>query len=562
MTRVCAIFPLLPDPAAFVERVRTAYPGAEVTLFTGNAEAARRAAELDVAQVVFHPWDEFTLAVPEPLRRQSFDRVVIHLERAKRRFYTLFVVQTLRWRGLKFDFDIDGHRLPARDAVGFMAATLLRFQVPAVVMAVVLHGFWLLLLPFCAAVGMLRGRTARDLATVWRHTTRMLGTGRAYIVVNPRYPLRALRCAWRALADFARGPVDRPPGETRRLLLIRLDHLGDLIATTGTLAALKAQDPPWHITLVVGPWSRAVVEHDDSIDELLVYPTSDPTFCRGALPPDAAAQRRQVRRRLAETPFDAVIEPSTGGEATSLLYFPRAARRATMHLGRWYAHGLAAVIDSAQQPEPRRLARIFAAAGVEVSPQTTRLNLAPAAHDEARRVLAENELLDRPFLAVHLGAGWPGRRWPVERFAEIARRAHETYGLAPVGLAGPGEEAEATQFTAALADLGALVLVKPKLPTIFAIIGHAAAFAGNDSAFMHAAGAQQVPTLGVFGPTDMKRFFPSGSTVRAASLHLGCSPCPQSFCTDPRCIQELDVDRVWETFVALMDGGGKEASGG
>jgi ADP-heptose:LPS heptosyltransferase len=248
-----------------------------------------------------------------------------------------------------------------------------------------------------------------------------------------------------------------------------------------------------------------------------------------------------------------VIEPATSAEATALFYLPRAYKRVTMQFDRWFAHGMAQVLPTAaDEKETERLARIFAAAGIEVQPEPTSLRLAPEATEEAELLLAENGLNKRNFLVIHLGAGWPGRCWPLERFAELARRAHDEFGLIPVGLAGPGEEQIADAYLSQVQDLGGIVFLKPKLPTIFAIIGRASAFAGNDSAFMHAAAAQGVPTLGVFGPTELARFYPTGKHVATASLHLACSPCVQSYCTDQRCIKELDVDRVWTVFRELV----------
>src|SRR5260370_14383677 len=57
-----------------------------------------------------------------------------------------------------------------------------------------------------------------------------------------------------------------------RLLLMRPDHLGDMVLTTPVFDALKQRAPDAHITMMVGPWSSEIVARHPAIDRLLVYP--------------------------------------------------------------------------------------------------------------------------------------------------------------------------------------------------------------------------------------------------------------------------------------------------
>ncbi len=57
-----------------------------------------------------------------------------------------------------------------------------------------------------------------------------------------------------------------------RILLIRPDHLGDLVLTTPVLNALKEHAPDAHITMLVGPWSREIVARHPAIDAILTCP--------------------------------------------------------------------------------------------------------------------------------------------------------------------------------------------------------------------------------------------------------------------------------------------------
>ena len=67
---------------------------------------------------------------------------------------------------------------------------------------------------------------------------------------------------------------------TPRILLVRPDHLGDLLMTTPVFHALKQQAPNARISVMVGPWSSEVVARHPDIDRILTCPF--PGFQRAA----------------------------------------------------------------------------------------------------------------------------------------------------------------------------------------------------------------------------------------------------------------------------------------
>src|ERR1700726_2180473 len=69
-------------------------------------------------------------------------------------------------------------------------------------------------------------------------------------------------------AQKARQPLPAAP----RILLIRPDHLGDLVLTTPVLHALKQHVPDAQITMMIGPWSGEIVARHPAIDRLQTCP--------------------------------------------------------------------------------------------------------------------------------------------------------------------------------------------------------------------------------------------------------------------------------------------------
>ena len=106
-------------------------------------------------------------------------------------------------------------------------------------------------------------------------------------------------------------------------------------------------------------------------------------------------------------------------------------------------------------------------------------------------------------------ANWPGKVWPAERFADLARRltAGPLAGARTIVVGGPGERAMAEPLLRA----GAVDLVGTEdLGVVAAAIARATLYVGNDSGLMHVAAASGVPTLGLFRPSEDRYFRPWG----------------------------------------------------
>ncbi len=150
----------------------------------------------------------------------------------------------------------------------------------------------------------------------------------------------------------------------------------------------------------------------------------------------------------------------------------------------------------------------------------------PSAEARARAA----ELLPQAGKALALGptANWPGKQWPAERFAELARRLTAPgapLAEAPIAIFGaPGERPMVEPLLRALPASQVIDLVgRVDLLTAYAGLARAALFIGNDSGLMHLAAASATPTLGLFGPSREAHYRPWGrftATVRGQSYEL------------------------------------------
>src|SRR3990170_1928131 len=75
-------------------------------------------------------------------------------------------------------------------------------------------------------------------------------------------------------------PRERPSTERPRLLVIRPDHLGDILFLTPALAYLRWALPDWELSCLVGPWATAVLEPNPNVDHVIECLFPGFTRCR------------------------------------------------------------------------------------------------------------------------------------------------------------------------------------------------------------------------------------------------------------------------------------------
>ncbi len=112
------------------------------------------------------------------------------------------------------------------------------------------------------------------------------------------------------------------------------------------------------------------------------------------------------------------------------------------------------------------------------------------------------------FAILNPGAGWGAKRWPAERFGQVAAELAKD-GLCSLVNYGPGEEELAVAVEAA--SEGAARRISCSVSELIALTRRARLFIGGDTGPMHMAAALKIPVVAIFGPTDPARNGPFGT---------------------------------------------------
>ncbi len=121
------------------------------------------------------------------------------------------------------------------------------------------------------------------------------------------------------------------------------------------------------------------------------------------------------------------------------------------------------------------------------------------------------------FAILNPGAGWGAKRWPAERYGQVAKELAKD-GLRSLVNYGPGEEDLAAAVEAA--SEGTAQKISCSLSELIALTRRARLFIGGDTGPMHMAAALKIPVVAIFGPTNPARNGPFGTrsiVLRSAS---------------------------------------------
>lgn len=152
--------------------------------------------------------------------------------------------------------------------------------------------------------------------------------------------------------------------------------------------------------------------------------------------------------------------------------------------------------------------------------------------------------LDQPFALINPGAAWPNKRWPADRFGEVARRLRERFDLPSAVLWGPDETTLAASVVRASGE-AARMAPQTTMVEMLALASAARVLVSGDTGPLHLAAAAGTPVVGVYGPTPPGRNGPWDARDEVISSHGTCDCVFKRQCTASTwCLERITVDAV------------------
>ncbi len=335
----------------------------------------------------------------------------------------------------------------------------------------------------------------------------------------------------------------------RRILIIKLAAMGDVLRTTPLLRGLRRSDQNCHITWLTEPESVPMLQGIPEIDRLLPY------------------SHELVLQLLSET-FDLLLcfdkEPKAAGLAMKI----RAGRRAGFGLSKYgnvmplskeseYTFELG-INDDLKFRQNRKTypELIFECAGLPYpEPQEYLVTNLSSEMSQAENLLLERGVLPGDLkVGLNTGAGdvFATKKWTEEGYASLADRLVQELDAKVLLLGGPAERERNQRIAAAarhtLVDTGTDNPVRK----FAGIVGCCDLLVTGDTLAMHIAIALKVPTLVILGSTCHQEIELYGRGAKIIS-DFDCSPCYLSACDkELTCMDAIPADHVFSEAARLL----------
>lgn len=334
-------------------------------------------------------------------------------------------------------------------------------------------------------------------------------------------------------------------GEIKRILVIRPDHLGDLLFATAALARLRQAFPGAHISGMVGSWGRAMWEHDPDIDSLQVTPFPGIASREGGLKPYRLLGK--AAGKLAQGEYDLAIvlrfDHWWGAALTWLAGIPRRWGYDTAGMSSWLTNSVRYTAGRHEVEQDLYLVEEIIRAmpddmGVEqlaelmIDRRQGEPALRPPHRDRPPDEVLGEWLSASRRVIIHPGTAAANKLWTISGWAHVASKLSEE-GWAVAITGSPDERPLAKAIMRTLEVSKGIGMIPAlniagqtrSIGQLAWILEHAHMVLGVDSGPLHIADALLMPTLHLYGPSDERIWGPWGDPEKHRALRApGTSP--------------------------------------
>ncbi|HKQ52418.1 MAG TPA: glycosyltransferase family 9 protein [Pyrinomonadaceae bacterium] len=300
--------------------------------------------------------------------------------------------------------------------------------------------------------------------------------------------------------------------DPENILVIDFGQLGDVVLSLPALRAIRERFPRARITVAVGKPGAPIVELSGYADATI---TVDRVALRDGSKLLALFRIGRIVKQVRRERFDFVIDLHSLSE-TNLLGFLSGARQ------RLYARRPGRSLDFLSNFHPRppvednrpekhavdRYLDVLVPLGVRDAPRVPRLRTRPEDDAAVEQMLRkEKAAAGAPLVGLFPGAGHPGRRWPLERFAELAERLVRNDSVRVILFAGP-EERELVKQMRAQFPRSTVIFDRLTVPQLAAALARLSVFVANDTGPMHVATAVGTSVVALLDRPTPNSFIP------------------------------------------------------
>ena len=342
--------------------------------------------------------------------------------------------------------------------------------------------------------------------------------------------------------------MNTPLPNINKILVIRVDGIGDLLNSTPAIALLRENYPSAEITVLARPLNASVLIGNPDVDRILI-------FDRDGKHRGLFAQFR-FYRELRRERYHLVVAIQTAMWSHFVAFLSGAPYRLGRYQKRFKSTLTHVWRGKYRKGETHEVDRNLELVRLICHSEGKRKLVFHLSFEEvsaAKAQLAAWGIGDESFLiGIHPGGSSFDKRWPEKQYAELADRLVHHYNATVLLLQGPGEEALTNNIQKAMQS-PAMTHAPETIRELGALLSRCDLVVCNDSGPMHLAAAVDVPTVAIFGPTDHVAWHPLSENASIVRRDMPCWPCSAHKCKIGwECTKKLPVEPVWNAVTTTV----------
>jgi len=317
--------------------------------------------------------------------------------------------------------------------------------------------------------------------------------------------------------------------EINRILVITLSNVGDIILTTPVISVLTKEFPDARMDVMVGPQGREIFEKDPSIFKVIIYDKHMPM-----------SEKARLQMKLKKLRYDLVVD--VRNTVFPLLIGPKYRTATIQKLPHHIIHS--------KKTHLYRLRSV----GIDNLEEASYIHVTSDDEEYVDQLLKGYGISD-PIAVINPGAKSHIKRWTAGGFAEVADRLMVECRASAVFTGAKEDEAVVSDIITRMKNKPYNLVEKTNIRQLASLIKRAKVLITNDSAPLHLGNAVGAKVVAIFGPTDPRKYGPTGEFDVVIKEKLSCAPCERAECShNYECMRSISPDLVFDAAKMIIEG--------
>lgn len=333
--------------------------------------------------------------------------------------------------------------------------------------------------------------------------------------------------------------------EYKKILIVRLDRLGDVVLSTPVIKAVRDAYPKSHIAFLVRPYAEDAVKGNPYLNEVITY--------------DKKATLKFVLS-LAMKRFDLALILHPTSRTHLVTFFAGIPERVgyDRKLGALLTKRIPHTKQEGLKHEMDYTLDILRYIGIEPKERKAYFPIKPGSEKKIHDIFSKAGIKESDNIVVlNPSASCPSKRWRPESFAIVGDRLAERCGARVVIISDVRDRETADRVANAMRKASLNIAGQTSVADLGSLLRRAKLFISNDSGPVHIACAVGAPVIAIFGRKDAglspKRWGPVGQGAVVFHKDVGCDACLAHNCNIAfKCLEEISPEEVTAAAVKIL----------